>query len=86
MALQKSDLPQSRQHPLCGGINRPLDLEACSRGWESQKEYCYWIPEADIEGKIPKDLCGTLFRNGPGVHEVYGKRLDHRKYWCESDY
>ena len=50
------------------------------RGWETlKKEYCYWIPEADIEGEIPTELHGTFFRNGPGLNDVYGKRLNHRK-------
>ena len=66
-------------HPLCGDIRRPLDLEKCSRGWETQREHCYWIPNADIVGEVPKDLRGTLLRNGPGVHEVYGTPLKHRK-------
>ena len=62
-----------------GDIHRPLDLEKCGRGWETQREHCYWIPKADIIGEVPKDLRGTLFRNGPGVNEVYGTVLKHRK-------
>ena len=62
-----------------GDIHRPLDLEKCSRGWETQREHSYWIPKADIIGEVPKDLRGTLFRNGPGVNEVYGTVLKHRK-------
>lgn len=62
---------------LCDNIRRPLDLEKCKRGWETQREHCYWIPKADIVGEIPKDLQGTLFRNGPGLREVYGTRLKH---------
>ena len=61
------------------GHPKALDLEKCSRGWETQREYCYWIPTADIVGEVPKDLHGTLFRNGPGVQEVYGTSLKHRK-------
>lgn len=60
-----------------GDIHRPLDLEKCGRGWETQREHCYWIPKADIIGEVPKDLRGTLFRNGPGVNEVYGTVLKH---------
>ncbi|XP_001635106.2 apocarotenoid-15,15'-oxygenase [Nematostella vectensis] len=58
-------------------INRPLDLKQCSEGWKSQKEYSYWVPGADIVGRIPDDLFGTFFRNGPGVNEVYGIKLKH---------
>jgi carotenoid cleavage dioxygenase-like enzyme len=31
---------------------------------------------AQIEGKLPKGLRGTLLRNGPGLFEVGGKRVD----------
>ncbi|XP_068731716.1 apocarotenoid-15,15'-oxygenase-like [Montipora capricornis] len=70
---KKSSFPD----PLSQDIHRPLDLDKCSRGWETQEEHCYWIPKADIIGEVPKDLYGTLFRNGPGVNEVYGTRLKH---------
>ena len=64
-------------------VRRPLDLKQVANGWHSaNREYSYWIPQADIEGKIPAELKGTLFRNGPGLLEVYGKKLIHRK--CSS--
>ena len=49
------------------------------KGWDEQRELSYWIPQADVEGEIPRDLCGTFIRNGPGITEVYGKKLKHRK-------
>lgn len=59
---------------------RPLDLSQVARGYHSNKrEYSYWVPEADVEGTIPSQLRGTLFRNGPGLLEIYGKRLNHRE-------
>ena len=46
-------------------------------GYASQvHEYDYWVPESMIEGAIPKELTGTLFRNGPGLVNVFGKVLD----------
>lgn len=46
------------------------------RGYESQpQEFDYWID--NIEGKIPTDLEGTFFRNGPGLLEVNGERIHH---------
>jgi all-trans-8'-apo-beta-carotenal 15,15'-oxygenase len=43
--------------------------EGWLRGYESQPdEYSYWVDE--IEGKIPAELEGTLFRNGPGLLKV----------------
>jgi all-trans-8'-apo-beta-carotenal 15,15'-oxygenase len=46
------------------------------RGYESLKEeFDYWID--DVEGEIPPDLNGTLFRNGPGLLDINGQRLHH---------
>ncbi|MDX2229341.1 MAG: carotenoid oxygenase family protein [Leptolyngbyaceae cyanobacterium bins.349] len=46
------------------------------RGYQSLKqEYDYWIDE--IEGEIPAELTGTLFRNGPGLLDVNGQRIHH---------
>ena len=64
---------------------RPLNLDQVKCGWHSAiKEYDYWVPTADIEGKLPPDLQGTLMRNGPGLSEVYGKRLVHRELYNMS--
>ena len=60
-------------------VTRPLDLKQVKRGWYETREYDYWVPEADVEGRIPVELYGTLLRNGPGLLEVYGKKLQHRK-------
>lgn len=46
------------------------------RGYASQRqEMAYWIDE--IEGQIPPDLYGTLFRNGPGLLDVNGQTIHH---------
>ncbi|MBW4526245.1 MAG: carotenoid oxygenase family protein [Phormidium tanganyikae FI6-MK23] len=46
------------------------------RGYRSlTQEYDYWIDE--IEGELPAELSGTLFRNGPGQFEVNGERFQH---------
>lgn len=51
-------------------------LENWRQGYESQKnELEYWIE--DIEGTIPPELSGTLYRNGPGFLDVYGTPLRH---------
>jgi len=45
-------------------------------GYSSQyEEYDYWIDE--IEGEIPIELNGTLFRNGPGLLDVHGFSIHH---------
>lgn len=45
-------------------------------GYDSQpQEFAYWID--DIEGEIPSELFGTIFRNGPGLTDINGYRLRH---------
>jgi all-trans-8'-apo-beta-carotenal 15,15'-oxygenase len=45
-------------------------------GYQSLKqEYDYWIE--DIEGEIPPELNGTLFRNGPGLLDINGQNIHH---------
>ena len=38
--------------------------------------------EAQVEGHLPAELVGTLYRNGPAVHERFGLRYTH---WFEGD-
>ncbi len=72
-------------HPLSEDVKRPLDLSQVKRGWyNATREYDYWVPQADVEGEVPSTLRGTLFRNGPGLLEIYGKKLIHRKSDRES--
>ncbi|MDJ0617333.1 MAG: carotenoid oxygenase family protein [Calothrix sp. MO_192.B10] len=45
-------------------------------GYQSLKqEFDYWIE--DIEGEIPPELNGTLFRNGPGLLDINGQNIHH---------
>ncbi|MEA5533321.1 carotenoid oxygenase family protein [Crocosphaera sp. XPORK-15E] len=56
--------------------NQPYNRQEWQQGYQSQpNEYNYWIDE--IEGIIPDELQGTLFRNGPGLLEVQGTPLKH---------
>lgn len=51
-------------------------VEDWAKGYQSQpNEYNYWIDE--IEGAIPHDLEGTLFRNGPGLFSINGQKIGH---------
>jgi all-trans-8'-apo-beta-carotenal 15,15'-oxygenase len=60
--------PQISEHAYC--------REDWQRGYRSlTEEFDYWID--DIDGEIPADLKGTLFRNGPGLFEINGQRLQH---------
>ncbi|CAD5929359.1 Apocarotenoid-15,15'-oxygenase [Planktothrix tepida] len=52
------------------------DLQAWQKGYLSQpNEYDYWID--DIEGEIPPELEGTLYRNGPGLLDINGQAFRH---------
>jgi all-trans-8'-apo-beta-carotenal 15,15'-oxygenase len=52
------------------------NLDEWRKGYRSLRdEYEYWID--DIEGQIPAELEGTLFRNGPGLLDVNGRRVHH---------
>jgi all-trans-8'-apo-beta-carotenal 15,15'-oxygenase len=51
-------------------------LKEWQTGYRSlREEFDYWID--DIEGTLPSDLRGTLFRNGPGLLDVNGQRIHH---------
>lgn len=50
--------------------------EDWQKGYNSLKEeFDYWIE--DIEGEIPLELHGTLFRNGPGLLDINGQMIHH---------
>ncbi|MBI4782734.1 MAG: carotenoid oxygenase family protein [Oscillatoriophycideae cyanobacterium NC_groundwater_1537_Pr4_S-0.65um_50_18] len=52
------------------------DLQEWQKGYQSLlKESDYWIDE--VEGQIPAELSGTLFRNGPGLLDIKGQPFHH---------
>lgn len=51
-------------------------LEDWQGGYESLREELNYDIN-DVVGRIPLDLQGTLFRNGPGLLDVNGERLHH---------
>jgi all-trans-8'-apo-beta-carotenal 15,15'-oxygenase len=51
-------------------------MEDWRGGYRSQpEEFDYWID--DVEGVIPPELTGTLFRNGPGLLDINGETIRH---------
>ncbi|MBX2864318.1 MAG: carotenoid oxygenase family protein [Leptolyngbyaceae cyanobacterium MAG.088] len=53
-----------------------FDMDDWRSGYRSQpNEYAYEIE--DIDGTIPAELTGTLFRNGPGLLDVAGHPVHH---------
>ncbi|HEY9644360.1 MAG TPA: carotenoid oxygenase family protein [Coleofasciculaceae cyanobacterium] len=58
------------------GASVSYDLQEWQKGYRSlPQEYDYWIDE--IEGQVPPELDGTLFRNGPGLLDINGQRVHH---------
>jgi all-trans-8'-apo-beta-carotenal 15,15'-oxygenase len=58
-------------------LDAPADLrEVYLRSLTAVTEECDG-PLPIVEGALPGDLRGTLFRNGPGRLEVYGQRYNH---------
>lgn len=56
--------------------SKSYSIKDWQKGYESQpNEYEYLIE--DIEGEIPKELEGTLFRNGAGLLDVHGTPVRH---------
>ncbi|NER46021.1 MAG: Apocarotenoid-15,15'-oxygenase [Symploca sp. SIO1A3] len=59
-----------------GQTTKPYNEKDWQKGYRSlNNEYDYWIDE--IEGEIPPQLQGTLFRNGPGLFEIDGTEIRH---------
>jgi all-trans-8'-apo-beta-carotenal 15,15'-oxygenase len=57
-------------------LEKSYTLKDWQGGYESlTEEYDYWID--DIEGEIPPELAGTLFRNGAGLLDINKQRLHH---------
>lgn len=57
-------------------VEKSYTIKDWQGGYESlPEEYDYWID--DIEGEIPPELAGTLFRNGAGLLDINGERLHH---------
>ena len=80
-------LPSSSIRALSGADDwsaefaRALEANPMLLGWRSvsaDRLDC----EARIEGSLPPELRGTLYRNGPAVHERFGHRYRH---WFEGD-
>ena len=74
MPIQNSLQPTADR--TVGTAQKPYDRQDWQGGYRSQpNEYDYSIN--DIEGEIPPELEGTLFRNGPGLLDIGGKPIHH---------
>jgi len=51
-------------------------------GYKSVEQSDYHAPDAETDGAWPKELSGTLYRNGPARHEIGEFRYQH---WFDGD-
>ena len=68
-------------------VSTPRQEQLAPRDWRlgfmSQENDCERpAPARPLAGGMPRDLNGTLYRNGPGRFDVYGERLSH---WFDGD-
>jgi len=68
-AMQASSLTQAK-------LSKPFDLDDWQGGNQALKEE-FDYPITDIEGEIPTELQGTLFRNIPAMLDVDGHLVHH---------
>jgi all-trans-8'-apo-beta-carotenal 15,15'-oxygenase len=62
-----------------------LPAPASGRGWfEAFRDLSreHGFEPLRIEGQIPAQLSGTLYRNGPALFENFGRRYEH---WFDGD-
>jgi all-trans-8'-apo-beta-carotenal 15,15'-oxygenase len=72
--MQNLQTPDASSGSLSGTLS--YTRQDWQKGYRSlHQEYDYWIDE--IEGTLPPELNGTLFRNGPGLLELGGQQVQH---------
>lgn len=53
------------------------DWESFTSSFQSQfTEHAFYVDQSQIEGELPKDIQGTFIRNGPGIFEIGGQRIN----------
>jgi all-trans-8'-apo-beta-carotenal 15,15'-oxygenase len=63
-------------------IDREASAQAWSAMFESLETEIGDGVELEVEGRLPAELEGTLYRIGPARHDVYGERYRH---WFDGD-
>ena len=59
-----------------------LEANPWMAGWKSVAAESFGPGPATVEGRIPAELAGTLYRNGPALYERAGQRYEH---WFDGD-
>ncbi|MDE0114982.1 MAG: carotenoid oxygenase family protein [Albidovulum sp.] len=69
-----------------GGIATPIEgafgKDTRALGWVSPNSDRLDCRELALDGKLPENLTGTLWRNGPAAHDRHGIRYRH---WFDGD-
>src|SRR5512138_3029622 len=55
----------------------PQDRELSERLWSEDLPREHGFEPLVVEGNIPRELRGTIVRNGPGLFGQFGKRYSH---------
>ena len=87
-ALETNTHPDEKQEELGNGLFITRDWRMAYHTYQSPVDnpdlidpktgYAeYTIDEDSIEGEVPDDLIGVLYRNGPGKFGVNGERVQH---------
>ncbi len=63
-------------------FNQNLKIKPWLIGWQGVNQEVLQTGKLEVEGKIPQDLNGYFYRNGPTQNEAYGKRYHH---WFDGD-
>ncbi|CAB5499244.1 carotenoid oxygenase family protein [Bathymodiolus thermophilus thioautotrophic gill symbiont] len=72
----------AQQEEWTAAFNRNLKIKPWLLGWQGTNQAVLQTGELEVKGKIPQDLTGYFYRNGPAQNEVYGKRYHH---WFDGD-
>jgi len=68
--------------PWASAFAQALAVKPWLLGWRTPPQERYDTAQALIEGRLPPELTGALYRNGPAGHEVGGRRYHH---WFDGD-
>ena len=77
-ALTLAGLPVVKAAEFAWGkeFARALDANPMLLGWRGVRDDRLKCT-VRIEGRLPEELRGTFYRNGPAVHERFGVRYQH---------
>ena len=81
-ALQPALAVTSRPDNWYQAFQQALDKNPWLLGFATAKHERLETSQLQLQGKLPKDLVGTFYRNGPACHDRAGERYHH---WFDGD-